>query len=630
MQPPQLVTTLEALHQTVEYYSAHDAFAFDVETSGNNRGVAAVNNVTWLSLATHGAATVIPLGHPNGYERIRKAGWRKNKTTGERETIEAQFSEAPPQLRPSQVFDALRPLMFSDRTKVAHNATFDLLTVAKYFGAYPPPPYGDTIVAAWLLNENRLLGLKPLVRAQYGLDYDTENVGKCVEAHEFGKVATYAWLDAKVTWLLWRRMRPQITTQNLEKIWGLEMEVLDCLLHMQAPGAPIDIAALEQLRDDLRAELVGREAAVYRAAGQHFNLASVPQKQKLLYGDPPEGQGLAPKKFTKTGAPSTDADALGYHKGNPLVREILGYQELATILHTYVQGYLGDEDRPSQIFHGRIYPSFAQYGTVTGRFSCRNPNVQNWPRPDSLYGKRIRDLFEPPPGFKLLVADYAQIELRILAHFAGVGMLWQGFWDGMDAHVATAAAVFGVQPGDVTKDMRQVAKGLAFAIIYGAGPGKLADMAGISVAKARAFMKTHERRFPEVYKYKDLILRTVRSRRPEPYLHTLLGRRRRLPDLLSPVPAQRSRAERQVVNSHIQGTNADLTKLAMVRFNKARLPGMQLMLTVHDELAVLCPQDIVEEGAVVLHDAMAGPEMQLLGVPVITDVKICDRWSEAK
>ncbi|WP_052682111.1 DNA polymerase [Saccharothrix sp. ST-888] len=631
MHPPQLVLTRDDLHEVVDYFSARDEFAFDVETSGRDRGVAAVNNVTWMSLATHGAATVIPLGHPNGYELLRKASWRKNKATGERENLPAQFSDPPTQLRPSQVFEALRPLFFSNRTKIAHNATFDLLSIAKYYGGYPPPPYGDTIVAAWLLNENRPLGLKPLTKARYGLDYDHENVGKCVEAHPFGTVANYAWLDAKSTWLLWRHMRPQIDADGLAPIWGLEMDVLDCLLHTQAPGTPVDIAALNSLRDDLRRELVGREAGVYRAAGKVFNLGSTPQKQALLYGPPPEGQGLQPRRFTKTGAPSTDADALGFHKGNPLVDEILGYQELATILHTYVEGYLGDnEGRPSQVFDGRIYPSFAQYGTVTGRFSCRSPNVQNWPRPDTVWGKRIRDLVEPSPGSRLLVADYAQIELRILAHFAGPGRLWQGFWDGMDAHVATAAAVFGVPPEEVTKAMRQVAKGLAFAIIYGAGPGKLADMAGISVAKARGFMRTHEREFPEVYRYKDEILRTVRGRRPQPYLHTLLKRRRRLPDLLSPVAALRSRAERQVVNSHIQGTNADMTKLAMVRFNKTRLPGMQLLLTVHDELAVLCPTEIAEEGAKVLHEAMAGEDMQLLGVPVLTEVKICERWSEAK
>jgi DNA polymerase I-like protein with 3'-5' exonuclease and polymerase domains len=630
MKPPQLVTTTDDLHQVVNYFSDRDAFAFDVETSGANRGVAAVNKVTWISLATQGAATVIPLGHPNGYELLRKASWRKNKATNLRENIPAQFSDPPKQLRPSQVFEALHPLFFSNRTKIAHNATFDFLSIAKYYGGYPPPPYGDTIVAAWLCNENRLLGLKPLTKDAYRLDYDHENVGKCVEAHEFGKVADYAWLDAKATWLHWLRLRPEIDAQGLTRIWDLEMDVLECLLHMQAPGAPVDIVALEQLRDDLRSELVGREAAVYRAAGTHFNLGSVPQKQRLLYGPRPDGQGLTPRKLTKTGAPSTDADALAFHKGNPLVDEILSYQELATILHTYVEGYLGDDERPTQIFDGRIYPSFAQYGTVTGRFSCRQPNVQNWPRPDSAWGKRIRDLFQPPPGHKLLVADYAQIELRILAHFAGAGKLHAGFWDGLDAHVATAAAVFGVSPDEVTKQMRQVAKGIAFAIIYGAGPGKLADMAGVSVTKARAFMKTHEKQFPEVYRYKDKILNTVRARRPQPYLHTLLGRRRRLPDLLSPIPAQRSRAERQVVNSHIQGTNADLTKLAMVRFNKTRLEGMQLMLTVHDELAVLCPESIVEEGSRILHEAMAGADMQLLGVPVITDVKVCDRWSEAK
>lgn len=632
MHPPQLVTDLDSLEETIAFFSQHDEFAFDVETVGEHRGIPAVNTVTWISLATEGATTVIPMGHPNGYECLRKATWRKNKTTGERETVHALFTEPPPQLRPSQVFSALRPLFFSDRRKIAHNAPFDLLSVAKYFGGeFPPPPYGDTIVAAWLANENRLIGLKALDKATYQLDYDHENVGRKVEAHEFGKVHTYAYLDGRTTWLHWKRWRPQLTAQGLDSVWDLEMDVLHCLLHMQQRGAPIDRAALEALRDDLRAHLVLTEGRVYQAAGTTFNLGSVPQKVKILYGPRDEGgQGLRPTRFTDKGAPSTDAKALASHKGNHVVDEILDYQEHSKILGTYVDGYLGTEDKPTKIFNGHIYPSFKQYGTVTGRFSCADPNVQNWPRADTFYGQRIRNLIVPPAGFKLLVADYAQIEQRILAHFAGRGALWQGFWDGIDAHTATAAAVFGIAPEDVTKDARTIAKAIAFAINYDAGPDTVAQMAGISVRQAKQILATHKKNFPEIYRYKAEILRTVRARRPEPYLRTLLGRKRRLPNLLSHVPRMRAEAERQVVNSHIQGSNADITKLAMTRMHKTLLPGMRLILTVHDELAALCPEDIAKEGAVLLHEAMAGTDMQLLSVPLTTDVKICDRWSEAK
>ncbi|WP_405667905.1 DNA polymerase [Streptomyces sp. NBC_00055] len=626
----QLVTTLDQLHDVVDYFETRDGFAFDVETVGPHRGVPAVNEVMWLSLATDGACSVIPLGHPNGYNLLRKATRRKNKTTGEWEHVPYLYDEPPKQLRPSQVFGALEKLFFSERTKVAHNAPFDLLSVAKYFGGkFPPPPYGDTIVAAWMLNENRLIGLKALDRERYQLDYAHDDTGKCVEKHPFGQVQDYAYLDGRTTWLQWKDMRPKIMAEGLEDMWALEMDVLHCLLHMGQGGVPVDIKALQELRTRLRAEMEHAEAEVYRAAGKVFNINSTPQKAKILY----EEQGLKPRKLTKKGAPSTDAEALEPYKGrNDFVSALLGYQDVKTILGTYVEGYLGnaDEDKPTQIFNGRIHPMLKQYGTVTGRFSCSTPNVQNWPRPDTVWGKAIRDLVDPIPGFKLLVADYAQIEQRILAHFAGKGALWRGFWDNIDAHTATASAVFGVAPEDVTKQMRQVAKAIAFAINYGAGPQKVADMSHTTLRRAKQILATHERQFPEVYGYKRKLLRTVRSRRPEPYLRTLLGRKRRLPDLLSHDRGRRAKAERQVVNSHIQGSNADMTKLALVRLHKSLLPDMQILLTVHDEIAAMCPADIAEEGAKVLHEAMAGAEMQLLSVPVTTDVKICDRWSEAK
>lgn len=630
MIPPSIITDSRSLFQTIKYFKKQDSFALDVETVGPHRGVPSQNEITWVSLATRGAAVSIPCGHPNGDVLLSKAHRFKDKITGAWEHAPAVYDAPPAQLRPGQVFEALETLLFSDRTKIAHNATFDFLSVAKYYGdRYPPPPYGDTIVAAQLLDENRSFGLKNLVKQRYGLAYDPDEVGKKVEAHPFSTVARYAWLDARMTWLLWEQLRPRLTWENLDKIWDLEMGVLECLLHMQLAGAPIDVDALKELRTDLSVQVAITESKVYKLAGRIINLASVPQKQAVLYGPPPDGLGLRPLVRTKTGAPSTAADALEAYRKVPLVSDLLEYQELSKLLGTYVDGYLGTDTKPSIIFDGKIYPSYAQYGTVTGRFSCRTPNVQNWPRPDTEWGRRIRDLFEPPPGYVLLVADYAQIELRILAHFAGKGRLWQGFWDGLDAHTTTASVVFGVAPEDVTREMRQIAKGLAFAILYGAHEERLAAMAKISERRAKQFMATHEREFPEIYAYKADLLRTVRGRRPVPHLRTLLGRKRRLPDLLSRAGGIRSRAERQLVNSHIQGSNADITKLAMVRFHRTR-DCMQLMLTVHDELAVLCPRDFAEKGAEILHEAMAGQEMQLLSVPLTTDVKICARWSEAK
>jgi DNA polymerase I-like protein with 3'-5' exonuclease and polymerase domains len=626
----QVITDTHSLAEAMQHFLAQDSFVIDVETIGEDRLVPAVNQVLWVALATHGRSVVIPLGHPNGDELLRKATWRKNKDTGLRETIPAQFSPPRPQLRPSQVFEALEPLLFSDRQKIAHNVPFDILSVAKYYdGAFPEGPYFDTAVAQWAVNENLLnFKLKPLLERRFGLRYDDADVGKRVEDHTFRDVALYAWLDARGTWLLKQDLDTLIDVEQVRDIWNLEMDLVPVLLHMQSHGCPVDVAELERMRTDLRAKLITVEADCYRAAGRVINLGSYPQKADLLYGK--DGFNLKPLRFTDKGAPSTDAAALKLYPDNEFCRTLLEYQEFDKLLGTYVEGYLGNDKKRSQIFDGRIYPSFKQHGAKTGRFSCSAPNVQNWPRPSTDFGKRIRDIIIPGEDQVLLVADYGQIEQRILAHYCGPGALMQGFLDGQDAHTTTASTVYGVRPEDVTKEQRQDAKAIAFAINYDAGPATVGEMAGCSERKARQLLKMHEQAFPEIYAFKRKLKATVMGRRPTPYLRTILGRKRRLPDLLHRNKNIRADAERQIVNSCIQGGNADLTKLAMVRFYQMRRPGMQLLLTVHDELAALAPRDDAEECAKVLHEAMAGPEMQMLAVPVVTDVKICNRWSEGK
>lgn len=637
-----IVTDLDDLNTFVWHAFSVGEFVFDVETFGEFRSVPAVNQVSWLSLATAGMTIVVPMGHPNGNTCISKATRRKNKETGEWDHFPAVFTPPPAQLDVAGVFAALHPLFFSPSvTKIAHNATFDFLTVAKYLGDYPCAPYGDTIVAAWLLNENRLLGLKNLTKERYKLTYDSENVGKCVEAHEFWKVARYAWLDARMTWLLWQHYKPQLSQdEGLQYIWGLEMDVLACLLHMQSHGMTVDVASMQSLREDLSARLVDVESRVYKSAGTVFNLGSVPQKQELLYG--PDGQQLDPKKLTPGGFKkkkagksltfkdySTDDEALKPHKGNAVVDAILEYQELAKIKQTYLDGYLGTDEKPSIIFDGRVFPTFAQYGTVTGRFSCRSPNLQNIPARGEV-GQKIRDFFVAPPGRSLLVADYGQIELRILAHYCRDGKLYEGFMAGIDAHTATAAAIFGVAPEDVTKPQRAAAKGMAFAIMYDAQEERVAAMIGCSVREARRILSLHEKEMPEVYEFKSRLLRTT-SGRKDPHIRTLLGRYRRLPDLRSLNRAKQAAARRQLTNSVCQGGNADLIKLAMTRLHKNRSSWLDIHLTVHDELIVSVPLGWEEDGAELLKWAMVGPGIQeLLRVPIITDVKVCSRWSEGK
>lgn len=653
-----IVLTQDRLKREVDYFLHQPRFVFDIESMGEHRGVPQQNQVVWLAMATYGRSIVIPMGHPNGDIMLEKPKRRKNQETKKFEVFPAKWSDPPEQLRPSQVFGALEPLFFDEKIeKGAHNAPFDFISVTKYFGGeIPKGPYHDTIVLSWLVNENRRLGLKDITKARYKRAYDAENVGRKIEIHPFWKVGQYAYLDGKFTWLHLLDLMEEIEVQNLTHVYGLEMEILQVLLHMETEGIHVDVEKMEELRETLTIRRTQSEGKVYRAAGTKFNLNSPKQKVDILYGDKKDGgQGLRPWRLTKGGRKkdkdgqeltkydySTDAESLEKFVGNPLVDAILEFQEVDRVLGTYIEGYLGKDDKPSKIFDGRVYPEFVQYGTVTGRFSCRAPNLQNIPRPDTDLGKAVRGLFIGGPGHKLVVADYGQIELVVLAHFVGYGALFDGFHQGIDPHTMTAAMVFAQDPEDLqrrveqgdpeAKGWRQIAKNLNFAIVYGAGPAKVASMSKVSERKAKQFLATHEQEFPEIYKFKDQALRTCRSRRP-PNLRTLEGRMRRLPSIHSRDYGIKGKAERQAINSLIQGSAADLIKVAMVRTHEAlrKEDTGRLLLTVHDELVTRATEENAERAAALMREAMTGPGIQqMVKVPLTIDLKIVDRWADAK
>jgi DNA polymerase I-like protein with 3'-5' exonuclease and polymerase domains len=654
-----VVLDAEHLAEVASWFSKQDAVVFDTEAMGDFRGEPTRNQLNWISLASYGRAVAIPFGHPNGDRLLKKATRKKNKVTGKFDMFPPEYDDPPEQLRPGQVFEALQPLFFNENiTKIAHNAVFDFVAIAKYYDhQLAAGPHCDTIVLQWLLNENILnKGLKQLTERYYGVKYDHENVGKKVEIHPFSKVAHYAFMDARYTWLLFKRFDPMFEKfPELKRVRRLEEALIPVLCRMKMAGIDIDTDVLAHLDKDLGEQIVLAESDVYRAAGTKFNLDSTPQKATMLFGPKSEGgQGLKGTTLTPGGMKkkragleilpvdyTTQADHLEQFAGNPLVDGILKYQELDKLHGTYVTGYLGDPadpKKPCRIYDGKVHADLVQYGTVTGRFSCREPNLQNVPRPGSENGKKIRGLFYALPGEKLCVADYGQIELVVLAHFCGHGALFDGFYQGVDPHSATAAALIGedarkfmkrVEAGDPgALALRQVAKGINFAVVFGAGPDKVASMAGITVFEAKRFLAVHERAFPEIYETRADIIRACRKNR---YVTTLLGRRRRLPTIYSRSDRERMKAERQAVNSQIQGSAADLIKIAMVRLDKLLPDEMDLVLSVHDELVVRTPEDRAEECAGLMREAMLGPGIQdLVKVPLSADLKIVDRWSEAK
>lgn len=656
-----VIFTPERLKQEVEYFLQQDALVFDVETvgQGDQRLVPQVNQVVWLSMATHGRTIVVPMGHPNGNVMLSKPRKKKNRETGKFDMFPATWDAPPDQMRPSEVFEILEPLFFHPQIiKGSHKAVFDFPSVMKYFGGrVPSQPIICTLTQAWLLDENKQTGLKEITERKYKRKYDVENTGRRVEIHPFNKVARYAYFDAKFMWLEYLDNIIDLHADDLDNVYELERETLEVFLDIASEGTPVNIERMKELREIYSERRVRCEGLVYKAAGRQFNLNSNPQKVEIFYGPKKEGnQGLKPWKLTDGGLKkkklgldltindySTSKDALEKYINNPVVSAFMDFQEVDRILTGYLVSYLGTEEEPGKIVDGKVYPGFLPYGTVTGRVSCNTPNLQNIPRPDTEMGKEVRSLFIAGDRHKLIVADYGQVELVVLAHFVGRGALYDGFFKGIDPHTMTAAMVFDYDPEEMThlikveedaeaKKYRQIAKNLNFAIVYGAGPDKVASMSKSTVTNAKKWLSIHERQFPEIYRFKDKAISTMKSRKP-PYLCTLEGRKRRLPSIMSRDWGTAGKAERQAINSLIQGSAADIIKVAMVEVNNGlRKQGTgRLLLQVHDELVARAPDADAEAVASVVREGMVGKVVQsMVDVPLSIDLKIVDTWAEAK
>ena len=635
----RIVSTLEDLKEVRDAYLGFKAFAFDTETMGERPLDPSCNQVFWLSLAGPGRADVIPFGHPLGEVDVPKHVEKVRQVVREGETkkngepyyrtvnrvVDATYLPAPKQLTPRQVFEVLEPVFFGPARKVGHNVKFDLTSLAKYYdGAMPTPPYGDTWIAEHLLWENwTQYSLK--VAAQRWLGAKWPKIGsKGVENFPFSEAAAYAIRDAWYTWLLWRELAPFIwKTPNLKKVFQLEMQLTGVLGRMELAGVPIDNEALIALDRVLTDEMDTILANVWRRAGKKINLNSAADKGHYLY----DILGKEPPEYTKTGQASTKASVLRMLSGKE-VREVERYAELAKLQGTYATGLL-KVISPD----GHLRTSFRQASTVTGRLSSSGPNLQTMPRPSESKpeASAVRGMFQAPPGHKIVVADYDQIELRVIAHFSQDPTMVRVFREGGDPHANTAAQVFRKAVEDVTKDERALAKTLNFGIAYGAGPKKVAETAGIGVRRAEELVEDFEEQFSTLFKWKRDVIRKAKLHKM-PQVHTLLGRVRRLPDLTNHRDDyDRWRAERQAVNAVVQGSAADIMKLGMIRLDRSLRESdlrATLVLTVHDELVLIAPDEEVEETCAVLEEAMLIPD--ILTVPLAAEAKAGATWREAK
>jgi DNA polymerase I-like protein with 3'-5' exonuclease and polymerase domains len=668
-----IITTAAALQEMVDYYLDQPAFAFDVETVGPDdfsRLHPMLNEITWIAFATEGRVDVIPMGHPNGeflrWDKPLLGSAQARATEGleireqdfsKRETSWTPVFDSPPeQLLPGEVFAALKPLMFSDKLKVGHNLKFDLKAIAKYYrGVVCSKPYFDTLMAAFII-DNRTknsLSLDACAARELGIEV-VKGIGKAVERHSFSDVANYAGIDAETTWNLYKVYEPKLKDYNLLTVWRLEMDLLLVLADMELTGAHMDENELALLSKKLEKDLIEVTGNAYKLAGKEFALNSIPEKQALLFTPKSEGgRGIRPNTKIKialtpkgleaskkgeeltTRHYSTSAEALEYYREkDPLVAEILKYQDLNKIMTTYVTPYTGGEitrttagksktsEKQSLLVNGKVHTNFKSHGAETGRFSSSEPNLQNIPS-DGTYGKLIRNLFIAPPGHKLVVADYSQIEPRIIASFSKDPEFVKNYLDGGDIYTTI---------GDKMGVNRKAGKVLVLAIAYGIGPEKIADQLGCTVKEAHQLMDLFNDRFRDINRYRHQLIRLASQQRPLPYVSTVLGRRRYIPEILSKDLGQKSRAERQAFNTVIQGSAADLIKLAMVRAHSCFVnePTVNVILTVHDELVTVTPDALAEQVGEAIKESMEGVRLPDMVVPLIADMKIVEKWGQAK
>ncbi|HIE1309715.1 TPA: DNA polymerase I [Serratia marcescens] len=579
-----------------------DVFAFDTETDGLDTLTA---NLIGLSFAiAPGEAAYLPVAH--------------------------DYLDAPPQLDRAYVLEALKPLLEDDKAlKVGQNLKFDMSLLARYGIEMRGIAY-DTMLESYVLDSvggrhdmdslaDRYLGHKTITFE--------EIAGKGKNQLTFNQIALeqaapYAAEDADVTLQLHLAMWPQLkqSAELLTVFNEIEMPLLPVLSHIERTGVLIDPAILSAHSQELAKRLAELEAQAHELAEEPFNLASTKQLQAILY----EKQKLPVLKKTPGGAPSTNEEVLAeLALDYPLPKVILEYRGLAKLKTTYT------DKLPLMInpVSGRVHTSYHQAVTATGRLSSSDPNLQNIPvRNDE--GRRIRQAFIAPEGYRIVAADYSQIELRIMAHLSQDEGLLKAFAEGKDIHRATASEVFGVPLDKVTGEQRRSAKAINFGLIYGMSAFGLARQLGIPRGEAQRYMDLYFERYPGVLDYME---RTRQQASEQGYVSTLDGRRLYLPDVRSSNAMRRKAAERAAINAPMQGTAADIIKRAMIEVDAwlqgQEKPLVRAIMQVHDELVFEVHESVIEEASQRIRQLMEG--CMTLAVPLKVDVGVGMNWDEA-
>lgn len=572
-------------------FRAISELSFDIEATGRNP---ISDSIVGISLCKEkGIAYYVPIRHKHG-------------------------SNIPDAL------NILKPILEDETVaKVGHNLKYDIL-ILRQEGIHAKGRLYDTMLASYLLNPNKPSHSLEDVGLQY-LFYKKRSFNEILgKRHSFAEVpideaTQYAAEDAELAMELKDILFERLKTEGLENLYfDIEMPLIYVLSDMEEAGVRINQERLQELSKELDRELATIESRIYSIAGEVFNINSPQQLRRILF----EKLGLKPSKKTKTGY-STGIDVLEeLAKTHDLPQEILNYRTFYKLKTTYVDALPKLIDKNT----GRIHTSFNQTVTATGRLSSSEPNLQNIPVRGE-WGTKIREVFIADKGHVLISADYSQVELRILAHMSNDEGLVDAFKKDIDIHTKTASDLFNTSEELVTADMRRIAKTVNFGIVYGISSFGLSEALNITPKEAAAYIEQYFKKHAGVKNYMD---NAIKMARDYGYVKTLLGRKRPIPEINNPNSSIRQQAERLAINTPIQGTAADLIKIAMINiWNKLKENRLKtrMLLQIHDELLFETPEDEIDSAKKLIKYEMENA--LTLSVPLNVDIGIGKNWAES-
>ncbi|WP_034993248.1 DNA polymerase I [Beijerinckia mobilis] len=608
------IADLAELDAIIAEAAAMGLLAIDTETSSLDTMQA---DLIGISLCVEpGKGVYIPLGH----------------RSGEGQDLFEGKGLLPGQLDLRAVLDRLKPLLEDASVlKIGQNIKFDWIVLKQH--GVEMHPVDDTLLLSYVLDagltdhgmdvlSEKHLGHKPIpFSAVAGSGRNFIGFARV----PLDKATEYAAEDADVTLRLWRVLKPRLPAEQMATVYEtLERPMIAVLARMERRGVTIDVPLLARLSSDFAQDMARYEAEIYDLAGEKFNLGSPKQLGDILFGK----LGLPGAKKTATGAWSTAAGVLDdlAGQGVELAARILDWRQLAKLKSTYTDA-LPTFINPST---GRVHTSYALAATTTGRLSSSDPNLQNIPVRNEA-GRKIRRAFVAAPGYRLVSADYSQIELRLLAHIADIGQLKQAFAQNLDIHAMTASEIFGIPVEGMPSEIRRRAKAINFGIIYGISAFGLANQLSIPREEAAAYIKKYFERFPGIRAYMD---DTKKFARDKGYVETIFGRKCHYPRIGASNPSERALNERAAINAPIQGSAADIIRRAMIHMEDvlaAERLSAQMLLQVHDELIFEVPEDEVEATIAIVRKVMVEAPLPAvdLSVPLQVDAKAAGNWDEA-